>query len=136
MNLIGSRSTLVANVCALVVASVVVAEGAYIVLVYHARPSAGNYLTHDAWVYFIPALVMFIIRTRIFSWFFLVLYIALSIRMFFQARSLYLGTYRVPVWADPLGFLPWFFLLSMGCLAFYAAVALVRFVASQFDSRQ
>ncbi len=130
MNLIGSRTTLIANVCALVVASVLVAEGAYIVLVDHARPSAGNYLTHDAWGFYIPALVMFIIRNRMFSWFFLVIYIALSIQMFFQARSLYLGTYGHPFekWG-PLGYPPLFVFLSLFFLACYVVVALVQFVA-------
>jgi hypothetical protein len=135
MNLIGSRSTLIANVCALVVASVVIVEGAYIVLVAHERPSVSNYLTHDAWGYFIPALVMFIIRDRVFSWFFLILYISLSILMFFQARSLYLGTYVAPK-TGSLGFLPLFFLFALACLAIYLTFKLIDFVASQFTSRQ
>lgn len=135
MNLIGSRSTLIANVFALVAAFVLVAEDAYIELVTHERPSVGNYLTHDAWGYVVPALVMFIIRNRIYSWFFLLLYIALSFDMFIQARSIFLGTYKnPPPWA--LGYLPFFFMLSVGCLTIYAAFALFDFVASQFNSRR
>ena len=53
MSLIGSRSTLIANVCALVVASVSVAEGAYIVLGYYARPFSGNFLTQIACVFLV-----------------------------------------------------------------------------------
>jgi hypothetical protein len=123
MNLIGSRSTLIANVCALVVAIVAIDEGAYIV---HER--LGYYRPQDIYGFLLPALAMFIIRNQIFSWFFLAIYIALSIQMFFQARSLYLGSYGNP-FGNPLGNFGLFFLLSLICLAIYAAVALVKFAA-------
>jgi len=135
MNLTGSRPTLLANLCALVVAFVVAAEGGYIELVAHERHSVSNYLTYDAWGCFIPTLVMFIIRDRIFSWFFLILYIALSILMFFQARSLYLGTYLPPK-AGSVQFLFVFFFFALACLAIYVTFRLIGFVASQFASRQ
>jgi len=138
MNLTGSRSTFIANVCALFVAAVMAAEGGYIQIVVHERPSVDNYLTHESWGFFIPALVMFIIRNRIFSWFFLVLYIALSIQMFFQARSIFLGTYEYHLapWASSLGYLAPFLMFSIFCLGTYAVVALIDCVASRFDLRQ
>lgn len=130
MNIADSRSTRIANVCALVVASIVAAEGAYI-----EGGSVGNYLTHDAWGFFCPALVMFIIRNRKFSFCFLALYVLLSIQMFFQARSIYLGTY---VESDPkfgpLSFLPLFFVVSVVCLVIYAVSASVRFAIARFNS--
>jgi hypothetical protein len=139
MNQIGSRSTFIANVCALFVAAVMVAEGGYIQILTHERPSVDNYLTHEAWSFFIPALVMFIIRNRICSWFFLVLYIALSIQMFFQARSIFLGTYEhhLPPWGSRLGYLaPFLIFFPIFCLGIYAFVALIDCVASRFDLRQ
>jgi hypothetical protein len=137
MDSAGSRSTLIANVWALVVASVVVVEGAYITLVVHERPSLDNYLTHDAWGFFIPALVMFIIRSRIVSWFFLILYIALSIQMFFEARSIFIGTYKhPPPWASSIGNIIPFLTLSVFCLAIYAVFALADFVVTRFDLKQ
>jgi hypothetical protein len=137
MNSTGSRSTLIANVCALFVAAIMVAEGGYIEITNHERPSVDNYLTHDAWSLFIPVLVMFIIRNRIFSWFFLALHIALSIQMFFQARGIFLGTYKhPPPWAFPLGYLVPFVMLSIFALATYAVFALIDFVATRFDLKQ
>jgi len=125
--LTGSRGALIANVCALAVASVLVAEGAYIV------PAAlHNYLTHDAWGFFFPVLVMFIVRNRKFSFCFLALYVLLSIQMFFQARSIYLGTYvETDPKFGPLSFLPFFFVASVVCLMVYAAVALIRFAITK-----
>jgi hypothetical protein len=130
MNLAGSRSMRIANVCALVVASIVVAEGAYI-----EPRGLGNYLTHDAGGFFCPALVMFIIRNRKFSFCFLALYVLLSIQMFFQARSIYLGTYaETDPKFGPLSFLPFFFAVSVICLVIYAVSALVRFAIAKFNS--
>lgn len=127
MDLTGSRSTLVTNVCALVVAAIAVAEGAYIV---HER--LGYYLPQDAWAFLFPALVMFIIRSRNFSFFFLALYIALSIQMFVEARRIYLGVYMPPPekWG-PLGLLTVFFLLALFCLMMYALGVSIRFVRRQ-----
>jgi hypothetical protein len=135
MNWTSSRKTLLANLCALVVASIVVAEGAYIMLIAHERPTLSNYLTHEAWGCFIPALAMFIIRDRVFSWFFLILYIALTILMFFEARGLYLGTHLPPK-AGSLQFLLLFTVVALACLAIYAIFVLIDLVASQLASRQ
>jgi ABC-type uncharacterized transport system permease subunit len=131
MTLTGSRSTLTANVCALVVASVVIAEGAYIV-----HEVLGYYLPQDAWAFLFPALVMFIIRNRIFSYCFLGLYVLLSIQMFFQARSIHLGTYgEMDRKIGPLVFLPFLFFLAAICLALYTARALAGLVISKINSR-
>jgi hypothetical protein len=136
MNSTRSRSILIANVCALVVASVVVVEGAYLTLVVHERPTLENYLTHDAWGFFIPALVMFIIRSRIFSWLFLSLYIALSVQMFFEARSVFLDTYKYPPGVSSIGYIIPFLTISIFCLATYAVFALIDFVAMRFDLKR
>jgi hypothetical protein len=86
MNLIGSRSALIANVCALVVAFAVIAEGAYIV-----HECFGYYRPQDIWAFLTPAIVMFIIRNRIFSFCFLALFVALFIQMFYQAEAFILS---------------------------------------------
>jgi len=131
MNLIGSRSTLIANVSALTVASVVIAEGAYIV-----HEVLGYYLPQDAWAFLFPALVMFIVRNRIFSYSFLGLYILLSIQMLFQARSIYLGTYvEMDKKFGPLSFLPVLFFLAAICLAVYAVRILAVLAISKLNHR-
>jgi hypothetical protein len=128
--LTGSRRALIANVCALVVASILVAEGAYIV---HAV--RGYYRQQDAWGFFFPALVMFIVRNRKFSFCFLALYVLLSIQMSFQARSIYLGTYvETDQKFGPLSFLPFFFVVSVVCLIVYAAFASIRFAVAKLGS--
>jgi hypothetical protein len=65
MNLIGSRPTLIVNLCALAVAAVLAMEATYIV---HER--LGYYLPLDSLAFLFPALVMFIVRNRNFSFFF------------------------------------------------------------------
>jgi hypothetical protein len=92
MSLTGSRATLIANVCALVVASAGIAEGAYIV-----HECFGYYRPQDAWGFLTPAIVMFIIRNRIFSFCFLALYVALSIQMLYQARGVGLVTHALVI---------------------------------------
>jgi hypothetical protein len=124
-----SRTTLIANLCALALASVVITEGAYIV---HAH--YGYYMPQDAPFFLFPALVMFIIRNRKFSFFFLTLHIALAIQMFVQAQGLY---YSGPVpwngiWG-PLPFLPPFFLLSLFSLIVYAVHALATSLVRWLD---
>jgi hypothetical protein len=113
MNLIGSRSTLIANVCALVVAFAVVAEGAYIV-----HECFGYYRSQDVWGFLTPAIVMFIVRNRIFSFSFLALYVALFIQMFYQARIIHLDPEACGGRLDgPLGYMALLFVISVVCLA-------------------
>ena len=128
MNLTGTRATLIANVCALVVAPVLVAEGAYIV-----HECFGYYRPQDIWAFLAPAIVMFIIRNWVYSYCFLVLHVALSIQMLLQARSIHL----VPDACggrldDPLGNMALFFVVSVACLAIYAAGALIWWAISAF----
>jgi hypothetical protein len=128
MNLIGSRPTLIVNLCALAVAAVLTMEATYIV---HER--LGYYLPLDSLAFLFPALVMFIVRNRNFSFFFLALYIAVLVHMSAQARGIYLGVYTPgPEKGGPLGLLPPFFLLSAFCLAMYAAGASIRLLKSVF----
>jgi hypothetical protein len=135
MNLIGSRTTLVLNVCALVVASVVWAEAVYVRQVGYAGlldpiPALFCYS-------FFPAIVMLIIRNRTFSYCFLFLYVANTILMALAVRSAYL--------TGPIHDLPgtihftWlllFLLVSVICLAIFVAHALGRLAISAFSSGQ
>jgi hypothetical protein len=132
MNLIGSRSTLIVNVCALVVAFAVVAEGAYIV-----HECFGYYRPQDTWGFLTPAIVMFIIRNRIFSFSFLALYVALFIQMFFQARSIHLVSYACgDRLGDPLGNMTLFFVAALICFAAYPVIALINFIISFVASKE
>jgi hypothetical protein len=87
----------------------------------------GVFRPFDLWAPFVPAFVMFVIKNRVFSYCFLFLYIALSVLMFFQVRSIHLSTYGHAAWDIPLGHLGLFFFVSIGCLVIYAVGALVRF---------
>ncbi len=131
MNLIGSRPARIVNICALVVASIVLVEGAYIV---HER--IGIFRPFDYWGPFVPAFVMLVVRNRTFSFCFLLLYVALSIELFSRARSAYLGTYNYPGAKDPLEWLGIFFVFSIICLASYLGVTLLRAVVRIARSRK
>jgi hypothetical protein len=78
-SLFGSHLTLGLNLCGLVAAAYAIIEGAYIV-----HQHSGYYRPQDASVFLFPALVMFIVRNRIFSCCFLVLYIGLSTQLFLK----------------------------------------------------
>ena len=122
MNIFGPRQTLIVNVCALGLACVAVAEGEYI-----THGARSYYLPQDAWTYFVPALVMFIVRNGIFSYCFLAIYILNSIQMFFDVRNIFQGTYVDTSYKfDPpvSGLL--FFLFSIICLMVFGVVALAR----------
>jgi hypothetical protein len=126
MNLTGSRSTLIANAGALIVASIAIVEGAYIV-----HECFGYYRPQDIWGFLAPAVVMLIIRSRIFSFCFLALYVALFIQMSYQARGIHVVPYACgDRLGDPLGNMALFFVISIVCLAIYLVIALVRFIIS------
>jgi hypothetical protein len=132
MSILGSRSTLIANVCALIAALVATAEGAYIV-----HECFGYYRPQDFLGFVFPALVTFIIRNRIFSFCFLALYVALLIQMFYQARSIHLVPYSCrDRLGDPLGNMTLFFVVSVICLAIYPVIALVNFIISLVASKE
>jgi len=132
MTLTGSRPTLIANLCALAVASVVSAEGAYIV-----HECLGYYRPQDIWSFFTPAIVKFIIRNWKFSYGFLALYAAIAAQMLYQARSAlvpysYACGGRIE---DPLGLLAPFFFISVISLVIYAVATVAVLAASKFSSR-
>jgi hypothetical protein len=127
MNLTGSRPILIANPCALVAASVVVVEMHYI-----EYERFGIIRPVDSIGPFVPAIVMFIIRSRILSYCFLLFYTALSVQMFFQARDVYLGAYRIPgAEKMPFSYLAIFLAVSICSLAIYAAGALIWLAISR-----
>jgi hypothetical protein len=133
MNLIGSRVTLILNICALIVASVVWAEAVYVRQVGYAGlldpvPALFCYS-------FFPAIVMLIIKNRTFSYCFLFLYVANAILMALAVRSAYL--------TGPINDLPgtihfiWlllFLLTSVICLVIFIANALTGFAISVLSS--
>jgi hypothetical protein len=129
MNLIGSRAALIANICGLVVASVVAVEGSYILskTVGYVRPS-------DIFDAFFPAFVMFVMRNSILSWLLLLPFTALAIQMFYQAQLIFYGKYSLGPAGEPLGYLSLFLFVSISCLAIYAVATLIRFTSSFFAS--
>lgn len=131
MSLFGSRATLIANVCALIVASIVAVEAGYI-----DHKVLGINASNNYWDAFFPAFVMFVIRNSIFSWPLLLLYIALAIQMFYQSQLIFFGSYDPGPRGELLGYLGLFLFISMGCLAIYAAGVLVWFANSFFDSKR
>jgi hypothetical protein len=132
MHLIGSRATLIANVCALVIAAVVAVEGQYIV-----NERFGIFRPFDVWGPFVPTVVMFVIRRRIFSYCFLFFYCVVLVLMSLQVRHFYLGLYRATRFeTDPLAPVAILFAISLYSLAFYAAGVLIWFVFKQLESRR
>jgi hypothetical protein len=125
------RATLIANLCALLVACIVVAEARYIV---HAELEFDR--PFDIWAPFVPALTMFVVRRKTFSYCFLFLYVALAIELLFQARTIYLGTYKWAGEKEPVGYVGLFFLISIVSLGIYVAGAAILFVVSLFESRR
>jgi hypothetical protein len=123
-----SWTTLIANICGLIMAFVVVAQGDYIV-----HECLGYYRPQDAPAFFAPAIVMLIVRNRTFSCAFLTLYFALSIQMFYQARSIHIVPGACGGKGDPLGYMVLFFFLSIMCLAIYAVIVLIRMMISDDD---
>jgi hypothetical protein len=124
-----SWTTLIANICGLIMAFVVVAQGAYIV-----HECFGYYRPQDAPAFFAPAIVMLIVRNRIFSCAFLTLYVALLIQMFYQTRLIHVVPGACGGKDDPLGYMALFFVLSIICLAIYAVVVLIRFIIFLFSA--
>jgi len=132
MNLIGSRSTLIANIFSLVATPIATAEGAYIV-----HECFGYYRPQDFWGFLFPVVVVFIIRNRILSFCFLALYIALIIQMFFQARGIHFAPYACgDRLGDALGNMSLFFIVSAICLAIYPVIALLSFIVSITASKE
>lgn len=107
MSLIGSRLVLVANLCGLAIALATSVVGAYIV-----HGCFGYYRPQDVPAFFAPAAVMFIVRNRIFSLCFLVLYVALLLQMSFQASIVGVDREACGGRDDPLGYMV-VFLLSL-----------------------
>jgi hypothetical protein len=129
MSVFGSRATLIANICALVVAAVIAVEAAYIV-----RKNLGNSMGGGWLVSFVPAIVMFVVRNSVFSWCMLFLYAALASQMFYQVYLIEVGYQFPPLikWG-PLGYLTLYLLFSLACLALYGAAWFFVWVARIFE---
>ena len=82
MNLTGSRPTLIANLCAVVVASVIAGEAAYI-----EHKVLGVNASNGYWGAFLPAFIMFVIRNSVFCWCLLLLHVALAIQTLYKLIS-------------------------------------------------
>ena len=130
MFIFGPRWTLIANLCGLVMACVSVTEGEYIV-----HGARGYYLPQDAWMYFVPTLLMFIVRNAIFSWCFLAIYVFNAIQMFFDVRNIFLGTYVDTSFKfDPPVSNLLFFLFSVVCFVVYFFITLGRLAFKKTNS--
>ncbi|MBS4005201.1 MAG: hypothetical protein KGZ91_17655 [Afipia sp.] len=121
MNLTGGRTTLILNICALVLAIIISIEGAYII--YHIF---GWYNRSDWIASFVPVLVMFIIRNRGFSYAFLFLHILVALALFTTSRHVYLGTYKSYGAKYPIEDVGFFLFVSILCLAAYGIIVLIR----------
>lgn len=130
MNLTGSRPTLIANVCALILASAVAVETVLITDHYiaYGRKDIGS--PGDFWVNFIPVLAMFVIRNRTLSYWLLFFYCLLSVSMFLDAQAIHLGTYRFV--RNPWGSLLLFSFVFVGSLAIHAVITLARILVRMF----
>lgn len=118
MNLTGGRTTLKLNISALVLALIISIEVAY--LTYRAL---GRFVWQDCLLIFIPALVMFIIRDRGYSYTFFFLHLVIAIEMFARCWSNYFdGPASVKFFLpEPLLLV----LASLVCLAVYGLWVLI-----------
>ncbi|MEH2513951.1 hypothetical protein V1291_005305 [Nitrobacteraceae bacterium AZCC 1564] len=121
MNLTGGRTTLILNICALVVAAVVILEGASVIYRIY-----GSFALSDWFIALVPLTTMFVVRNKLFSAVFPFFYVALAIQMGFQASSVYSGAYKFAGEKYPFGFLTLFSMVSLVCLAIYLVDFIVR----------
>jgi hypothetical protein len=132
MNLTGSRATLIVNICAVIVAAVVAIEGYYILFKRY-----GVVHPLDLWGAFVPALVMFIVRGRIFSYCFLFFYVVVLILLSLEVRLFYLGLYKIPRFEmHPLAPVGAFLVVSTYILAIYAVGSLIWFAYTSLASKR
>jgi hypothetical protein len=133
MKLVGSRSTLIPNLCALGLASVGAVAGTYLV-----HKCLGYYRPTDIVADFTPVVVMFIIRNRIFSYFFLFLYAAPTSQILYRTQHLHVDFHAAcgGRFEDPAGLLaPTIFVLSIACLVIYVAYVLLDLTVSRIRYR-
>lgn len=127
MNLTGSRATLIANVCALVVAIVIAIEAFYI-----AHERYGIFRPFDVWGPFVPVVAMFIVRNSKFSYCFLFFYAAVLGVMSYQVRFFYLGLHKPTRFeADSSAPIALFFAVSICSLVIYGAAVVIRFASTR-----
>ena len=125
MNLTGGRTTLILNICALILALIISIENTYITY------NVYGWLPHwSVWAMgFAPMLVMLIVRNKWFSGVFLFLHVVVAVHGFALCRTMYLGE---PYWVDPKSpVIPTtaLFLVSLLSLAAYGIVVLLSSTA-------
>jgi hypothetical protein len=79
---------------------------------------------------------MLVVRRKTLSYCFLFLYLALAVELLFQARTIYLGTYKWAGEKEPVGYVGLFFLIAIVSLGIYVTGAAIMFVVSLFESRR
>lgn len=127
MNLTGGRRVFVANVCALILAIIVMIEDGYI-----RNHLMGRFLWDDYLICFLPLLIALIVRNATVSYVFLFLYAAISIQLLFEARDVYSGMFKYAGAKDPTGYPTLFFLISLACFACYVMTVLFRILVRLF----
>ncbi|QPF94751.1 hypothetical protein [Bradyrhizobium commune] len=125
VNPFGSRATFVMNVCALVLACVVLTEVAVI-----ENQRFGHALPSDPFLCFFPALIMFVVRSEPFSFFFLLAHLLVSVRLTFPVFGIAAGTYKFSRADDPLFILVLFTMATAICFVAFVFVALIRFLVA------
>jgi len=127
------QTTLILNICALIVASIVAVEGSCI-LQERSGVFGGIFRPLAYWGYFVPAFVMLIVRNRTMSLWFLFFYIVLAIEMYFKALAISSGTYKYAGHESPLGHIGLLIFFSLFCLAIYVVAGLKRIVTRKIAS--
>ncbi|CCD88891.1 conserved membrane protein of unknown function [Bradyrhizobium sp. ORS 285] len=126
MALFGSRLTLVANVCALLIVPMMIYTAGII-----TQQCRGYERPQDAPLYLLPAIVMIVIRRQLFSFCFLLFYIWQMTEMALQARNLGLGIQDCgDRLGEPLQYTLVLLIVSIICLAIYIAYLAVVAVVS------
>ena len=122
------RQILVLNLIALGLATIQAGLGAYID--YKQFGSFSLFAPGEV-LFYVPALLMFIVRNRTVSYAFCAIYLLLTVQMVFQARGIYLGTYvETDIQCGTWSYTAVYFLcVSFVCLIFYGMIVLVLCIA-------
>lgn len=128
-NIFERRVTLIANICALLLACVIAAE-----VVYVEYADLRYVVPGDVMLCLFPAAVMFVIKSEPFSFVFLLAHLVISIRLFLVVRGISTESFNFTNGNDPLFILVLFGAATVICLAIYVLVALIKFIVSHLSS--
>src|SRR5262249_43828584 len=123
-------TTLFLNLCALFLACIATVEGLYIV---YRILGHDHHRSSDAWVSFVPVVIMFLINKKTFSYIFVFVYIALLASLAQEIWLIHIGS---PINYDGKslgGAQALVFYIAAISAVFYVLAMAIRYVANAFN---